>query len=391
MQKKIRSVDERSIQCNTLASAECELSVDHGDSGLRLRRSYLSRGLSGPAPGRSRGWRSPAFDFFFERCPGNELRGSVSYPVFFFFHRFYSCTRVLQSWRWLFLLCFLRSNDRTKTGVCLLSFLLRSLRLTKTVLKPKKKAMQALSPPQWRAPRIWVLQKWKTKIVGRPTASIGRSPLSTPKDHRHANAWIEREGHFPCPAHGTGLWQTFKSQLSFQSRTSKPDDTWTPTSTAWEILPTRCKQSSISFSKDKRRCEKLKKAFLFAFGHSLSFPSILLFLFFFSRFTVALSNSKQTWPGARKNWKSPDVQKLALVPPLARLVPPLARLVPPLAQVGFADLLLFVTLPIIFLERSFCTKTKLEDLAFQNTRQNVRFPTETICRILYSNRSRALR
>ena len=44
-------------------------------------------------------------------------------------------------------------------------------------------------------------------------------------------------------------------------------------------------------------CEKLKKSFLFAFGHSLYFPSIFLF---FSRFTVALSNSKQTWPRARK-------------------------------------------------------------------------------------------
>ena len=60
--------------------------------------------------------------------------------------RSYSCTRVLQSHsRWLFF-CFLRCNDRTKTGVCLLSFLRRSLRLTKTVLKPKKRAMQALFP-----------------------------------------------------------------------------------------------------------------------------------------------------------------------------------------------------------------------------------------------------
>ena len=96
-------------------------------------------------------------------------------------------------------------------------------------------------------------------------------------------------------------------------------------------------------------CGKLKKSFLFAFGHSLSFPSF--FFFFFSRFTVALSNSKQTWPRARKNRKSPDVQKLALVPPLARLVPPLA-------QVGFANLLLFVTLPFFFLERSFLHQNK---------------------------------
>ena len=43
-----------------------------------------------------------------------------------------------------FFFCFLRSNDRTKTGVCFLSFLLRSLRLTKTVLKPKKGHASAL-------------------------------------------------------------------------------------------------------------------------------------------------------------------------------------------------------------------------------------------------------
>ena len=176
-------------------------------------------------------------------------------------------------------------------------------------------------------------------------------------------AWIEREGHFPCPAHSTGLWQTFKPQFSFQSRTSKPDYTWTPTSTAWEILRTRCKQSSISFSKTKP-CEKLKKYFLFAFGHSLFF---LRSFFFFSRFTAALSNSNQTWPRARKNWKSPDVQKLALVPPLARLVPPLA-------QVGFADLLLFVTLPIFFLERSFFLQKKAWRLGFSKHPPKRKFP-----------------
>ena len=38
-----------------------------------------------------------------------------------------------------FFFCFLRSNDGTKTGVCLLSVLFRSLRLTKTVLKPKQR------------------------------------------------------------------------------------------------------------------------------------------------------------------------------------------------------------------------------------------------------------
>ena len=245
----------------------------------------------------------------------------------------------------------------------------------------KKMAMQALFPPQWRAPRIWVLPKWKTKIVGRPTASIGRSPLSKPKDHRHAKLELKERAIFPAP-------------LTVQDfdRRSNPN---CPFNHAQANLTThehrrRLHEKFFAPGVNNRRfpspktkpCEKLKKSFLFAIGHSLSFPS--LFLFFFSRFTVALSNSKQTWPRARKNWKSPDVQKLALVPPLARLVPPFA-------QVGFADLLLFVTLPIFSWNEAFCTKTKLEDLAFQNTRQNLSFPTETICRILYSTRSRALR
>ena len=65
--------------------------------------------------------------------------------------------------------------------------------------KNKKKAMQALFPPQWRAPRIWVLPKWKTKIVGRPTASIGRSPLNKPKDHRHAKLKLKERAIFPVP------------------------------------------------------------------------------------------------------------------------------------------------------------------------------------------------
>ena len=122
-------------------------------------------------------------------------------------------------------------------------------------------------------------------------------------------------------------------------------------------------------------CEKVKKYFLFAFCHSLFF---LCTFFFFSRFTVELKTDLATrqenlpmyrnlhWSHRWRGWshrcrtqnrfghapgKSPDVQKLALVPPLARLVPPLA-------QVGFTDLLLFVTLPIFCLERSFLHQNK---------------------------------
>ena len=188
-----------------------------------------------------------------------------------------------------FFFCFLRSNDRTKTGVCFLSFLLRSLRLTKTVLKPKK-AMQALFLPQWRAPRIWVLPK----IVGRPTASIGRSPLRTPKEHRHAKLELKERAIFPVPL----MVQDFDRRsspnctLSVQSRTSKPDYTWTATSTAWEILRTRCKQSSISFSKDEV-LRKIKEIFSLCLWAQYFFPSFFFF-FTFHRRTVELETDLAT-------------------------------------------------------------------------------------------------
>ena len=86
---------------------------------------------------------------------------------------------------------------------------------------------------------------WTANGVDR-TVSVEQTERASSR-----KAWIEREGYIPCPAHATGLWQTFKPQLSVQSRTSKPDYTWTAMSTAWEILRTRCKQSSICFSKDE--------------------------------------------------------------------------------------------------------------------------------------------
>ena len=63
----------------------------------------------------------------------------------------------------------------------------------------------------------------------------------------------------------------------------------------------------------------------------------------FHRRTVEL---KTDLAKRQKKMKPPDVQKLALVPPLVRLVPPLAH-------VDFTDLFLFATLPIFYLERSF--------------------------------------
>ena len=182
----------------------------------------------GPAPRWSRGWHGPAFD------------------------RSYSCTRVLQRYSWWLFFLLSSIQDRTKTGVCLLSFL-RLLRLTKTVLKLKKKGLaSALSASvagssYLSSSKVKNKDRWTTNGIDR-TVSVEQTERLAASSRK---AWIEREGHFPCPAQGTGLWQTFKPQMSVQSRTSKPDYTWTATSTAWEILRTRCKQPSISFSKDE--------------------------------------------------------------------------------------------------------------------------------------------
>ena len=84
----------------------------------RRSRPSVSKVISQP---RSLGGQRPV-----DRAAGAALRLIDLTPeltMFFFF----------------FFFCLLRCNDRTKTGVCLLSFLLRSLRLTKIVLKPKKK------------------------------------------------------------------------------------------------------------------------------------------------------------------------------------------------------------------------------------------------------------
>ena len=279
-----------------------------------------------PAPGRLRGWRSPAFDRSHSRDD----------DFFFFFF------------------CLLRSNDRTETGVCLLSFLLRSLRLTKTVLKPKKKGHASALPASVAGSSYLSSSKMKNKDHWT-TNGIDRT-VSVEHTERppSCKAWIEREGHFPSPAHGTGLWQTLKPQLSFQSRTSKHDYTWTSTSTGWEILRSRCKQSSISFSKLKTKpCEKLKKYFLFAFGHSLYYPSIFL-CFHVSPSHCRTQNRLGHAPGKIENL--PMYRNLHWSHRW--------RLVPPLAQVGFADLLLFVTLPIFFLERRVLHQNKAWRLGF---------------------------
>ena len=114
----------------------------------------------GPAPGRSHGWRGPAFD------------------------RSYACTPELLTMTFFF--CFLRS-DRTKTGVCLLFFLLRSLRLTKTVLKPKKGHASALpasvaGSSYLSSSKVKNKDRWTTNGIDRTVSVEQTERASSHKD-----------------------------------------------------------------------------------------------------------------------------------------------------------------------------------------------------------------
>ena len=93
----------------------------------RRSRTSVSKVISQP---RSLGGRRPV-----DRAAGAALRLIDLTPelrMFFFFFRL------------------LRSNDRSKTGICLLSFLFRSLRLTKLFSNQKKKKNR----PSKRSPRL---------------------------------------------------------------------------------------------------------------------------------------------------------------------------------------------------------------------------------------------
>ena len=129
-------------------------------------------------------------------------------------------------------------------------------------------------------------------------------------------------------------------------------------------------------------CEKLKKSFLFAFGHSLSFSSFFLFFFTFHRRTAELKTDLATCQ-----------EKLKISRCTETCIGPTVGLVGPTVGAGWLRRpSSFRNLANFFAQNeAFCTKTKLEDLVFQNTCENVSFPTETICRILFSIRSRALR
>ena len=244
--------------------------------------------------------------------------------------------RVYSRARWLFFL--LSSIQRRDEDWPLLAFLSSSITSTDknwSQTKKKKKGHVSALPASvagssyLSSSKVKNKDRWTTNGIDRTVSVAQTERVSS----RKAWSWIERDGHFPCPAHGTGLWQTFKPQLSVQLHAQATLTTHEERRRLHENFFAPDVNNRRSPSPKTKPCEKLKKSFLSSLClWPQSFFSFV-FLFFLSRFTVALSNSKQIWPHARKNGKSPDVQKIALVPPLA--------------QVGFTDLLLSATCGLV--------------------------------------------
>ena len=192
-----KEVTSAHLQCrfDCLIIPLCTLfTLAPGDPSLRFRRSFHNRGFS--------------------RASARSITRQARPCVWSVLLMYAFTPELLQR---TFISSFLWSNDQTKkkpwdettTGDCLLFCLLRSLRLTKMVLKPKKKkTTQALFPRQWRAPSIRGLQKGKKHR--RKTDAINRTV--SVEETEKASSKLERAVDFPCHAHGTGLWQTVQPQ-----------------------------------------------------------------------------------------------------------------------------------------------------------------------------------
>ena len=285
----------------------------------------------GPAPGRSRGWRGPAFD------------------------QSYSCTRVPQSWLF-FLLSLIQRSDKDWR---LLAFLSSSITSTDWNCSQTKKKGHATALPASVAGSSYLssskVKKQRSFYDQRHWA--GRSPLSKPKEHPDAKLELKKRAIFPVPH----ILQDF-DRRSNPNRHFNHAQVNLTTHEHWRRLHEKffapdvlVEQSSISFSKYEA-LRKIKEIFSLCLWPQ-SFISFVLS--FFSRFTVALK-LKTDLATRQENWKSPDVQKLALVPPLV--------------QVGIAKLLLFVTLPTFFLERSFLHQNKAWRLGFSKHPPKRKFP-----------------
>ena len=238
----------------------CELGLLTAIPAFGFEGHFTAAVSRGPVPGRSRGWRGPAFD------------------------RSYSYTRVLQSYSRPSMTFFLLSSiQQSDEDWRLLAFLSSSITSTDKNCSQtkKKKAMQALFLPQWRAPRIWVLPKWKTKIVGRPTASIGRSLLSKPKDslHRHAKLELKERAVFPVLFMVQDFYRRSNTNCPFNHAQENLTTHELRRRLHEKFFAPGVKQPSISFSKDGA-LRKIKEVSSLCLWPQSFFPSFFLFFFF---------------------------------------------------------------------------------------------------------------
>ena len=167
-----KEVTSAHLQCrfDCLIIPLCTLfTLAPGDPSLRFRRSFHNRGFS--------------------RASARSITRQARPCVWSVLLMYAFTPELLQR---TFISSFLWSNDQTKkkpwdettTGDCLLFFLLRSLRLTKMVLKPKKKRPRKRSSRVSGGLLVSEVFKREKNIAGRPTRSTGRSPLRKPKRHR---------------------------------------------------------------------------------------------------------------------------------------------------------------------------------------------------------------
>ena len=177
-----------------------------------------------------------------------------------------------------FFFCFLRSNDRTKTGVCLLSFLLQSLRLTKTVLKTKRKGLASALPASvagssyLSSSKVKNKDHWTTNGIDRTVSVEQTERPSSPKLE------LKERAIFPLPL----MVQDF-DRLSNPNCPFNHAQANLTTPTRVDCIRNSSHHAGVNndrFPSPKTKpCEKLKKSFLFAFDHSLFLCSFFFFFY----------------------------------------------------------------------------------------------------------------
>ena len=217
--------------------------------------------------------------------------------------------------------------------------------------------------------------RWTTNGIDR-TVSVEQT-----EEHSHAKLELKERAIFPLPL----IVQDF-------DRRSNPNF---PFNDAQANLTTderhrRLYEKFFAPGVNNRRfpspktkpCKKLKKPFLFAFGHSHSFPSFFLFFVTFHRRTVELKTYLAT---RQKKWKISRCTETCIGPTVGAVGPTVGAgwLHWSSSFRNFAN----------FLPRTklFAPKQRLKTWLFKTPAKTEVLPAETICRILWSTRSQALR